>query len=474
MVVVTGDAPQPGETPYPDAPPGWFDPDAPWWRGDTDRERADALAEAAGRPRNPRRRAGPAGTSTGPAVYAPEHDEAVDAHAAAAHDTATALTAEAQIGEPLTGEPPTRETMAGETVAGVAAGPAGDAGDAADAADAADAETIAATWAVVESLAEHADATSESGPVAVERDHDERTRHRYHPPDEYQSPDDQATAELPDTTGPAPGVPESVLTLPETDGDRPTVSLERRAVPGQPSGLTRPSHARRSRARSAAADLDVKRSRMEHSPFWLNEGQRKPGNAWPAPEVRAGLAEVAAPGDSRRGRPPQRRPRTPHQAGAGLLALIAIGLIAAFFGWVSAEPFWLAVGHGDRGVATVAQCAGSGLSQRCAGSFTAADGSFGVTRVTLIGVGANSRDTGTAVPARMVSASSQQAYVGSTGKLVHLRWVLGFVLVLLCGLGIAGLTGTRQLETLRARRGALLMSLAGPVLLLAGFLAATY
>jgi hypothetical protein len=78
------------------------------------------------------------------------------------------------------------------------------------------------------------------------------------------------------------------------------------------------------------------------------------------------------------------------------------------------------------------------------------------------------------VPARMVSASSQQAYVGSTGKLVHLRWMLGFALVLLCGLGIAGLTGTRQLETLRARRGALLMSLAGPVLLLAGFLVATY
>jgi hypothetical protein len=52
--------------------------------------------------------------------------------------------------------------------------------------------------------------------------------------------------------------------------------------------------------------------------------------------------------------------------------------------------------------------------------------------------------------------------------------VLGFVLVLLCGIGIAGLTGTRQLETVRARRTALLISLAGPLVLLTGFLAAAY
>jgi hypothetical protein len=52
--------------------------------------------------------------------------------------------------------------------------------------------------------------------------------------------------------------------------------------------------------------------------------------------------------------------------------------------------------------------------------------------------------------------------------------VLGFILVLLCGFGITALTGTRQLESLRARRIALLLSLAGPALLLAGFLYATY
>jgi hypothetical protein len=64
--------------------------------------------------------------------------------------------------------------------------------------------------------------------------------------------------------------------------------------------------------------------------------------------------------------------------------------------------------------------------------------------------------------------------VGTTGLLVHLRWTLGFILVLLCGYGIAGMTGARQLETARARRGAVLISLAGPVLLLVGFLVGAY
>jgi hypothetical protein len=153
---------------------------------------------------------------------------------------------------------------------------------------------------------------------------------------------------------------------------------------------------------------------------------------------------------------------------------MALALIAAFFSWVSAEPIWLAIGHGEHGVATVTRCTGAGVTQRCAGSFTAARGGYPVQPVTLLGVDPAARNSGAVAPARMVNPSSRQAYVGTTGVLVHLRWMLGVVLVLLCGLGIAGLTGTRQLETLRARRGALLMSLAGPVVLLAGFLFATY
>jgi hypothetical protein len=134
--------------------------------------------------------------------------------------------------------------------------------------------------------------------------------------------------------------------------------------------------------------------------------------------------------------------------------LITFGLVTAFFSWVSAEPFWLAVGHGDPGVATVARCSGSGIVQRCTGSFAAADGSYRVRTVTLLGVDAAHRDPESTGAAWMVNPNSRQAYVGTAAPLVHLRWVLGFALVLICGFAIAVLTGTRQLETLRARRAA--------------------
>ena len=87
---------------------------------------------------------------------------------------------------------------------------------------------------------------------------------------------------------------------------------------------------------------------------------------------------------------------------------------------------------------------------------------------------ANSRNPGAYTPARMVSPDSRQAYIGGTGMLLQLRWLLGFGLVLLCGYVIAAVTGARRLETPRARRGAVLLSLAGPLALLAGFLTAAY
>ena len=266
----------------------------------------------------------------------------------------------------------------------------------------------------------------------------------------------------PDLSSWAADVPEiMVLPEPQPGRDRPTVPLERVPVPvpGQPG-----------RPRTPAAELEIKRSRMENSPFWLTEEERAAAdNTWP-PGIRDTSGSPSRAGE----RPgPAARPRTPHRTGRSLLGLIVLALVAAFFSWVSAEPFWLAVGHGRPGLATVARCTGSGVTQRCAGSFTASgDGS--AKRVTLLGISAAARDPGTVVPARMVSPSSRQAYVGAAGTLLHLRWVLGFALVLLCGLGIAGLTGTRQLETARARRGALLVSVAGPLLLLGGFLLAAY
>ena len=63
---------------------------------------------------------------------------------------------------------------------------------------------------------------------------------------------------------------------------------------------------------------------------------------------------------------------------------------------------------------------------------------------------------------------------GTRDILGRLQRELGFTLVLFCGYAIAGITGARRLETGRARRGAVLASLAGPLLLLAGFLIATY
>jgi hypothetical protein len=262
-----------------------------------------------------------------------------------------------------------------------------------------------------------------------------------------------------------PSEPDRIIPS-EPDRNRPPVALNRGSVPGQSTADARPN-------RVAAAELNLKRSRMENSPFWLNvEDRAAAGHSWPAPVTLP--ANAPGPADDRRGKPPRRRPRAPRGAASGLFGLIALSLIAAFFSWVSAEPFWLAVGHGTPGAATVGRCTGTGVTQRCAGSFAAADGRWSAGTVTLLGVPAGDSRPGAVAPARMVNPTSNQAYVGTTGILVHLRWALGFMLVLLCGLGVAGLTGTRRLESVRARRGALLMSIAGPLLLLAGFLLAAY
>ncbi len=408
---MTGDAPQPGETPRTEGNPWSFDPDEAWWRGDGDRERAEALADAATRPRHRRRRS-PRGTDPAPAVepddvpaFAPE---ALDAHAAGVQDAATAFTPESPSPEsPTTGSPTTASPVESEPA-----------------------------------IAEPADQPD------VERDPDQPAAERHEP-------------ERPDLAHRPEGVPE-IMVLPEPERNRPTVAL-----PGQ-SGLAR-------RGRLSPAELDIKLSRLEHSPFWLNPDERAAAtNTWPTVATRATPADSPPEADDGRGRRPRRKPRTPQNAVPGVFGLIALALIASFFSWVSAEPFWLAVGHGTPGVVTVARCTGSGITQRCAGSFTASGGQFSRQTVALLGVEPGRRNSGAVATARMVSAKSTQAYVGTTGPLVQLRWILGFLLVLLSGLGIAGLTGTRQLETVRARRVALLMSVAGPVLLLAGFLVAAY
>jgi hypothetical protein len=238
----------------------------------------------------------------------------------------------------------------------------------------------------------------------------------------------------------ADAVPD-VMILPEPNRNRPTVALDRGGPPRFGQAPPRPPS-----------------PLLESSPFWLTEEQRA---AWPQAENRDKIV-------------PSHRQHAPRRPAPGLAGLLVLGLVAAFFAWVSAEPFWLAIGHGQNGVATVTQCTGGGLTQRCTGQFRANGGKYAATSVTLLGVTPSRRMPGVSSPARMVSSTSRQAYVGQAGWLIQLRWVLGFLLVLLSGLGIARLTGARRLENARARRGGLLMSLTGPALLLAGFLYVAY
>jgi hypothetical protein len=310
-------------------------------------------------------------------------------------------------------------------------------------------------------------------PGGVERDHNRPDPFRYDPlrPPAGYSGMAELIAEGPvaEPEPPAAQPEPDVMVLPEPDDrNRPTVPLERGPVPGQ--GRTRPTEPLPRPTEplpgpTGDAATDARLEKLENSPFWLDEAER--AAAGPLPAVSSHTAERVR--RSRRGRRSAiRRPARP------LFALITLALMATFFAWVSAEPFWLAVGHGTPGYATTTACRGGGVAQRCAGRFDAADGSFAVARVTLLGVADGKRAAGAVTPARMVSAGSRTAYLGDAGLLVHLRWMLGFVLVLVCGYGIASLTGARRLDDARARRLMILASLAAPVVLLAGFLFAAY
>jgi hypothetical protein len=249
----------------------------------------------------------------------------------------------------------------------------------------------------------------------------------------------------PDSRDLAPAVLEGVgEEEPATDRNRPTVILNaQRPLPDVP----------------VSPEVEARLERLENSPFWMSEQERNAADQSRPPAHRA-----AGP----RRRPPAHNPVGP------MVALVMLSLLAAFFAWVSAEPFWLAVGHGDDGRATITRCHGDGLAQRCAGQFTSDDGSFTAAPVTLLGISGASRATGAITPARMVSPGSDQAYAGPAGTLMNLRWILGFALVLICGFGIVRSTGANRLESGMRRRRAVLLSFAAPILLQAGFLAAAF
>ena len=362
---------------------------------------------------------------------------AAGAHEAGARDVTAALTGDATSGTAVFEVPAYLASRAAEP-------------------EVAEVETAAAQAAIVEAEARDAEPRGAAA-KGVERDHDKVDAVRFNT--EGTTAEYAAVEEEPEDG--AVGVPD-VMILPEPQRNRPTVVLDRAAVPGQAaSDRPRPVRTPQDRDRATRALQDRVRAErtsalLETSPFWLGEERATAETSRQTP--------VPVP------RPPRKKSREPRRPLSGLLALLALALVATFFSWVSAEPFWLAVGHGHQGDATVSRCTGSGFTQRCVGEFTTANGEYTVQHVTLLGV---DREQVTA-RARMVSLDSRQVYVGDTGVLVHLRWSLGFLLVLLCGLGIAGLTGVRRLETFRARRSALLLSVAGPLALLVGFLVAAY
>ncbi|MFB9237218.1 hypothetical protein ACFFWC_16920 [Plantactinospora siamensis] len=168
-----------------------------------------------------------------------------------------------------------------------------------------------------------------------------------------------------------------------------------------------------------------------------------------------------------------RPPPPPRHPLAGLAGLVLFALAASFFARVSAGPLWLAAGHGERGVAIVSSCSGSGLRLDCLGRFSAASG-WTSPPVPLVGVAPQARAPGARVGARMVNADAGKAYAETGLAARHLRWLLGLVAALGCGPGIVWATGARRLPEPRGRRGATLAALAVPVLLVAGFLTVAF
>ncbi|MEU1642820.1 hypothetical protein [Micromonospora zamorensis] len=182
----------------------------------------------------------------------------------------------------------------------------------------------------------------------------------------------------------------------------------------------------------------------------------------PVPSGDRGFRPVGRRAPSRTAPPPDPLP--------GLAALVTLSLVAAFFAWVSAGPFWLAVGHARVGTVVLDGCTGDGLTQRCRGTFTADDGRFIAHGVRVSGVPAGENASGTPVPARMTGPDAGTAYA-DTGVGRHLLWLPGLLVVLACTAGIVRWTGSARLPGRRHRRWAVTAAVAGPVLITVGFLA---
>lgn len=204
---------------------------------------------------------------------------------------------------------------------------------------------------------------------------------------------------------------------------------------------------------------------------WAEERGRPSSDRPTDPAVGSlrALSAVAVTG-RRAVRPPSSPVRPARRGGpragstTGLVALVLLALVSAFFAWVTAEPLWLAVGHSQPGAVTVTRCAGD----RCLGTFTGTGKDFVRDGVPVMG---DAPVVGQTSPARMTSGRGIRAYVDVDP---NSRALVGTALILLCGLGIVRATGVRRLPTRPTRRTATLLSLGGPLLLLAAMLAVTY
>jgi hypothetical protein len=190
---------------------------------------------------------------------------------------------------------------------------------------------------------------------------------------------------------------------------------------------------------------------------------------WADPQLRrlGGHRPARRSDDAPRQRARRRRP--PRSPAAGLAGLLLCALLAAFFGYVSAEPLWLALGRDARATATVTGCTGGGVTERCTALLTGG-GTDGAT-ATL--VGPDRTAPGRTYQARTLPGGGRIAYVGSTRGL-HLRWGLGLGLVLACGVAAGWAGGAARLPSRRARLLAWLASLGAPVALALGIVAAAF
>jgi hypothetical protein len=192
--------------------------------------------------------------------------------------------------------------------------------------------------------------------------------------------------------------------------------------------------------------------------------------AWPPPAMHA----MRRPRDDRRTAPPPhrqrriRRVRPPRGPVAGLTAMLLLGLLAGFFAWTSAEPFWLDMGHGVRGTAEITACKGTGLTRRCVADF-AAPGRDRIDGARVMGLDGAPGDS---VAAQMLPGG-RIAYAGNESGL-RARWAAGLGLIALCGIVLAWVTGAWRFGRLRDRLTAWSLTALAPLILGAAVIAAAY